>query len=69
MTTDNTTANPPRIHPVAAIDLAVVLDADTNAEYVVMRVIDQIGARVDVPLPAPHAASFGRALVKFAEAV
>lgn len=46
---------------VLAIDLAVVLD-DTAREFVVMRLIDDTGARIDVSMLREQAAAFGESL-------
>jgi hypothetical protein len=50
---------------IAAIDLAVVLD-ETDREFVVMRLIDDTGMRLDVPMLREHAAAFGASLHGYA---
>jgi hypothetical protein len=49
----------------AAIDLAVYQD-DDGGEQVVMRVIDEIGVRIDVVMQRRHAAAFASSLSEFA---
>lgn len=63
---DELEVQPPRLD-LLAIDLSNKIDADSGEEYIVMRLIDRTGLRLDCPLPAHHAAEFGRSLAEFAE--
>ena len=62
--TEQPTAQPLQVSP-AAIDLAVYQDED-GGEQVVMRVIDEIGVRIDVVMQRRHAAAFAISLFEFA---
>jgi hypothetical protein len=53
---------PPRVFPVA-IDLATY-NSD-QGEQVVLRLITELGARIDVVMQQKHAGAFGRSLADY----
>ena len=57
-------SSPPRL-TLVAIDLALVEDQD-GEEWVVLRLIDETGVRIDAPMKRDHAAAFATSLADYA---